>query len=176
MSQLKLRKKARAMGLHLLTLPSHCSHAMQPLDVAVFKPFKGTFHVYRDAWTLNNRGKGARKEVLASWTSKALSRVLTMSNIEAGFQKIGIYPLNSMAMDGSLGLSATYIEVQEEGEGSGIPHEEIPEAPLVEKPIRSVQLLCDGCPLRLGGDSRATARVLSAIQNDVYTTGVMLQS
>jgi hypothetical protein len=33
-----------------------------------------------------------------------------------------------------------------------------------------------GCPLRLGGDSRVTAGVFSAVQNVVYTTGVMLQS
>jgi hypothetical protein len=31
-----------------------------------------------------------------------------------------------------------------------------------------------GCPLRLGGDSRATARAFSAVQNDMYTTGVMM--
>jgi hypothetical protein len=45
---------------------------------------------------------------------------------------------------------------------------------LVEKPIRCAQLLYDYCSLRLGGDSKATARVLSAVQNDVYTTGVMM--
>jgi hypothetical protein len=28
-------KRARAVGLHLLTLPSYCSHTMQPLDVAI---------------------------------------------------------------------------------------------------------------------------------------------
>jgi hypothetical protein len=47
---------------------------------------------------------------------------------------------------------------------------------LVEKPICNTQFLCDGCPLRPDGDSGATARVLLAVQNDVYTTGVMLQS
>jgi hypothetical protein len=45
---------------------------------------------------------------------------------------------------------------------------------LVEKPVRCAQLLCDGCPLRLGGDLGATVRVLSTMQNDVYTTGVMM--
>jgi hypothetical protein len=103
-------KRARAVGLHLLTLPSHCSHAIQPLDVVVFKPFKGAFRVYRDAWMLQNRGRGARKEVLASWTSKALSRALIVANIEAGFRKTGIYPLNLTAMDSSLGPSTAYTE------------------------------------------------------------------
>jgi hypothetical protein len=47
---------------------------------------------------------------------------------------------------------------------------------LIEKPVCCAQLLCDGCPLRLGGDSGATARALSVVQNDMYTTGVMMQS
>jgi hypothetical protein len=83
------------VGLHMLTLPSHCSHAMQPVDVAIFEPFKGAFCVYHDAWTLQNMGRGVRKEVLASWTSKALQCVLTMENIQAGFH---IYPKSCMAM------------------------------------------------------------------------------
>ena len=33
-------KVARSVELDLLTLPSHTSHAMQPLDVSYFKPFK----------------------------------------------------------------------------------------------------------------------------------------
>jgi hypothetical protein len=47
---------------------------------------------------------------------------------------------------------------------------------LVEKPIRYAQLLYDGCPLRLGGDSGATARAFLAVQNDVYKMVVMMQS
>jgi hypothetical protein len=47
-------------------------------------------------------------------------------------------------------------------------------ASLIEKLVRCAQLLCDGCPLRLGGDSGATARAFLTVQNDVYTTGVMM--
>jgi hypothetical protein len=32
-----------------------------------------------------------------------------------------------------------------------------------------------GCPLRLGGDSGVTAGAFSAVQNHVYTKGVVLQ-
>ena len=35
--------EAKRVGLDLLTLPSHTSHALQPLDVLVFKPFKHHF-------------------------------------------------------------------------------------------------------------------------------------
>ena len=34
---------ARKIGLDLLTIPSHTSHAIQPLDVNIFKLFKTTF-------------------------------------------------------------------------------------------------------------------------------------
>jgi hypothetical protein len=33
-------KTARSVGVDLIMLPSHKSHAMQPLDVSCFKPFK----------------------------------------------------------------------------------------------------------------------------------------
>jgi hypothetical protein len=52
-------QRACVVGLHLLTLPSHCSHAMQPLDMAIFKPFKGEFHMYHEAWSLQSRGREA---------------------------------------------------------------------------------------------------------------------
>jgi hypothetical protein len=96
-------EKAKTVGLHLLMLPSHCSHAMQLLDMAVFKPFKSAFRVYQDAWTLQNMGRGARKEILASWTCKALKRALIVENIQVGFKRTGIYPLNPYAMDSSMG-------------------------------------------------------------------------
>jgi hypothetical protein len=36
-------QEARRAGLDLLTLPSYTSHALQPLDVSIFKPFKQFF-------------------------------------------------------------------------------------------------------------------------------------
>jgi hypothetical protein len=34
---------AQQFGLDMITLPSHTSHALQPLDVSYFKPFKIAF-------------------------------------------------------------------------------------------------------------------------------------
>jgi hypothetical protein len=36
-------KRTHEFGLHMVTLPTHTSHALQPLDVSCFKPFKTTF-------------------------------------------------------------------------------------------------------------------------------------
>jgi hypothetical protein len=55
-------RRARVVGLHLLTLPSYCSHAMQPLEVAVFKLFKGAFMstVMHGRFRIGTGGHGKR--------------------------------------------------------------------------------------------------------------------
>jgi hypothetical protein len=40
---LKAIEQAQAFALNMIILPSHTPHALQPLDVAYFKPFKTTF-------------------------------------------------------------------------------------------------------------------------------------
>jgi hypothetical protein len=55
---------ARRAGLDLLTLPSHTSHALQPLDVSIFKPFKQFFGQYRDYWMSRNLNQPASKNTL----------------------------------------------------------------------------------------------------------------
>ena len=51
---LEVVREARAAGLDILTLPAHTSHALQPLDVSVFKSFKQNFRAYGDFWTSRN--------------------------------------------------------------------------------------------------------------------------
>ena len=101
-------QEARQAGLDLLTLPSHTSHAMQPLDVTVFKPFKTFFKEYRDFWIAHNLNQPATKQTLAHWVSLALRRALTPQNIKKGFSTTGILPFNRDAMNVHLGPSAAY--------------------------------------------------------------------
>jgi hypothetical protein len=44
-----------AFGLNMITLPSHTSHAFQPLDVSCFQPFKIAFKKERDVVMAKNR-------------------------------------------------------------------------------------------------------------------------
>jgi hypothetical protein len=39
---------AKDIGLDMITLPFHTSHALQPLDISCFKPFKITFKKDKD--------------------------------------------------------------------------------------------------------------------------------
>jgi hypothetical protein len=59
-------------------------------------------------WTLRNKSKGASKEVLARWVSATLEESLTEKNIKSGFCTTGIFPFNSLAMDGKMGPSESY--------------------------------------------------------------------
>ena len=45
---LEVLEKAKANGIDMISLPSHTSHELQPLDKACFKPFKVAFRAYRD--------------------------------------------------------------------------------------------------------------------------------
>jgi hypothetical protein len=103
-------KIARSVGLDLLILPLHTSHAMQPLDVSCFKPFKQAFWLFKDFWTLQNKSKRASKEVLAKWVSTALEKVLS-ENIKSGLRTTRIFPFNPHAMDEKMGPSEFYREV-----------------------------------------------------------------
>lgn len=95
--------EARAAGLDMLTLPAHTSHALQPLDVSVFKSFKKNFRSYRDFWTSRNLLQPATKSTLAHWVHLALRKALTKENICSGFRATGIYPLNTAAVNSYLG-------------------------------------------------------------------------
>jgi hypothetical protein len=69
--------KAAKTRLDVISLQSHTSHALQPLDVAIFSPFKCAFCRYRDVWIAKNRRSKTQKEDLAQWMHLALQRALT---------------------------------------------------------------------------------------------------
>lgn len=80
-------EKANKLGIDLLTLPTHTTHKLQPLDVSVFGPFKNYFKSERVAWMAKNPGVEVKRFKLTELASKAFRRALTPSNIKAGFRR-----------------------------------------------------------------------------------------
>ena len=105
---LEVARRAKVVGLDLLTLPSHTSHALQPLDCSIFKPFKTHFQTYRDYWSRENVTEVACKETLAHWVSFALRKALTESNVISGIRATGIFLLNRGAAMHLMKPSALY--------------------------------------------------------------------
>ena len=123
-------KFGRENGLEILTLPSHCSHELQPLDVAIFHPFKLNLALERMNMMRNNPkwAQGATmKSVLAEMSSKALAKALKPKNVKSGFATTGIYPLDITAMDSKLGSDTIHEEKRLEGEHFTQSHSIVPE-------------------------------------------------
>jgi len=107
----------KEFGLDMITLPSHTSHAFQPMDVACFKPFKNDFRKERDATMVKRNYTKPNKITLTGWVDKALDLTLTRNNIMSRFKSTRIWPLNPRAMDSKTYLSTLYIlQAREEEE------------------------------------------------------------
>ena len=102
--------QAMEVGLDVLTLPSHTSHRLQPLDVVVFAPYKRGFRKYRNVWVAHHLGSPTTKQCgcLAIEVTLGLRKALTISNIQARFHATRIWPINAHAMDKYLGPSKQF--------------------------------------------------------------------
>ena len=91
---IKLIELARCNDVHILCLPSHTTHVLQPLDVGVFKSFKSHFSKACSKYLAANPGRVITSDKLASLVAEARPNSLTALNVMAGFKKCGIFPLN----------------------------------------------------------------------------------
>ncbi len=86
---------ARANGIHLLCLPAHTTHILQPLDVGVSNLLSPTSPkpAIRTLWSIL-AARVITTDVLAFLVAEAWPHSLTPLNIMGGFKKCGIYPIN----------------------------------------------------------------------------------
>ena len=85
---------ARDNGVHLLCLPAHTTHMLQPLDVGVFKSLKSNYSTACKKHLSNHPGQVITTDVLASLLAQAWPESVTPINVMSGFRKCGIHPLN----------------------------------------------------------------------------------
>ena len=98
---------AMSNDVHLLCLPSHTTHLLQPLDVGAFKPFKTAYSKACKKYLAANPGRVITTDVIASLLSQAWPESITPVNIMGGFRKCGIFPLNPGTIsDRQLAVSA----------------------------------------------------------------------
>ena len=91
---LNMIELARANNIHLLCLPSHTSHILQPLDIGVFKSFKSGYSKACRRYMMENPGRVITSESIAGLVGEAWVHSITPVNILSGFRKSGIFPLN----------------------------------------------------------------------------------
>ena len=85
---------AKNYGVTILTIPPHSSHKMQPLDISVFAPFKVYYNDAVKSWLLNHPGVPITIYEIASCVNIAYEKSFTITNIQSGFRKSGIFPFD----------------------------------------------------------------------------------
>lgn len=87
-------EKARNNHTTVVCLPPHCSHKLQPLDVAFMAPFN-TFYVQAiEKFLRNNPGRVVTQFQVSKLLGDAFLRAALPSTAINGFRKCGIVPLD----------------------------------------------------------------------------------
>ena len=81
--------------------PPHTTHALQPLDVPVFKSLKSHFSKAAHALSFAKKDFIISKREFARIVKTPFERAFSMSNIKAGIAKCGIHPFDPNAIDQS---------------------------------------------------------------------------
>ncbi|XP_052079009.1 uncharacterized protein LOC127717266 [Mytilus californianus] len=89
-----LIEKAKANNIHIIGLPPHTTHLLQPLDVAIFGPLKEK--VNQLAVTVGNLNKSATigKAKFPALLSTAIDQTLSLARVKESFRKSGMYPVD----------------------------------------------------------------------------------
>jgi hypothetical protein len=85
----------RANGIVVVSLPPHCSHKCQPLDISVFGPLKTAYYKRCNDWMKSNPGKRITQYEVASLFSDAYCSTASVAKCVSGFKSAGIHPLNT---------------------------------------------------------------------------------
>ena len=81
-------------NIHVIYLPAHTSHVLQPLDLSIFSPLKHGYRKYLNQ--LNNWSESTvlGKQAMIQCVQKARQDALTSKNIRAGWKATGLWPVS----------------------------------------------------------------------------------
>jgi hypothetical protein len=98
--------RAMEENIHILALPPHTTHALQPLDKTVFGPLNRAYNEACSNFMQANPLNQVNKWSFPGLFAQAWETAVTVVNIQSGFRSCGIYPLNnSIIPDAAFGPS-----------------------------------------------------------------------
>ena len=91
---LEVVRLAMANEVHMICLPPHSTHILQPLDVAVFAPMKAAWHLILEKH--NSKSFDITKVLFPVLLKKLVenNKAFQRRHAVAGFETCGIYPFN----------------------------------------------------------------------------------
>ena len=84
----------KANNIHMLAIPPHTSHIVQALESTPFAQFKKLWQRHLKEWNFDNKAKCLPKGSFWEVFWPAWSCSMTVGNIQSGFRKTGVYPVN----------------------------------------------------------------------------------
>ncbi|XP_045169801.2 uncharacterized protein LOC123532438 [Mercenaria mercenaria] len=88
-------------NIHLLALPPHTTHYLQPLDRAVFGPLNREYNKACSSFLQENALHQINKGTFPSLFKVAWDSAVVQANIKSGFRACGIFPFNRNAIPDS---------------------------------------------------------------------------
>ena len=116
-SSLKSLDYCRENEIEMISLPPHTTHALQPLDRAVFKPLKSFYHKQATNFIQSSPNSSISKFNFGKLFSEAWRKGATIGNAVKGFECTGIYPFNPSAIPEHKFLPQNYFQSVEEASG-----------------------------------------------------------
>lgn len=86
---------AKDNGVTILTIPPHCPHTFQPLDVGVLLPMKNSYNAEMDNWMVRHSGQTVSIYDISAFVAAAFDKAIRPENIKSGFRKKGIFPFDN---------------------------------------------------------------------------------
>ena len=94
---LELIRLARDHGVFLFCLPSHTTHALQPLDVGVYGPLKSRWEKILKEYKME-MCSSCRKKEFPCLLKRLWEKLFEAIRLKAGFRKAGLCPLTTEAI------------------------------------------------------------------------------
>lgn len=95
---LGLLMRAMEENVHILSLPPHTTHYLQPLDRAIFGPLNRKYNEVCSEYLQENPLNQICKWTFCGLFKKAWEESITPNNVLSGFRSCGIYPLDRTAI------------------------------------------------------------------------------
>ena len=95
-------------GIHLICLPAHSTHLLQPLDVGLFSPYQHFYGLTVDNHIRSGQSQeGMRKAVFIPFLTESRAKTMISHSIQQAFTATDIWPLNPRRVLGKLAPPAT---------------------------------------------------------------------
>ena len=98
MYNLAFFEEMKENNIHIMAIPPYTSHILQPLYLTPFTQFKHNWQAKLLEWNFKNGAKFLANQYFFEVFWSAWQKSMSVGNIQSGFHKTGIFPININAI------------------------------------------------------------------------------